>query len=176
MSHTLCKLTLTLQHALQAARKQGSKPEGTAQRGAAKEPAQREFGSDLEFYALRLHSTKEEAALDTHGGLDAFGAQPRCSIHPRLPAYQMHPHVNYSGCNTDCVGSCFPQLCSCLLIFYTHPGSLILLLETMDGTRRMAADKRVVNDMTVNDIVKHAWAAFPACRMSNMLRQGEGGP
>ena len=64
-------------YGLQAARKQGGKPQAAQQQSAAKAPQEKEFGADLEFHALRLHDPAEQAALDTHTGFDELNQQQR---------------------------------------------------------------------------------------------------
>ena len=62
---------------MQAARRQGSKPQAAQQHGVAEAPQAKEFGADLEFHALRLLVPAEQAELDTHSGLDASAQQQR---------------------------------------------------------------------------------------------------
>jgi len=51
----------------------------TSQKAVAKQSVGMEFGADLDFHALRLHDTAEQAALDDQIGFDALGQQQRCS-------------------------------------------------------------------------------------------------
>ncbi|CAK0786311.1 hypothetical protein CVIRNUC_009524 [Coccomyxa viridis] len=62
---------------LQAAQKQGGRPQDAAPSSTAKGPAEKEFGADLEFHALRLNSTQEEATLDPQSAFGGQGIQER---------------------------------------------------------------------------------------------------
>ncbi len=64
----------------QAAQKQGGRPQDAAPSSTAKGPAEKEFGADLEFHALRLNSTQEEATLDPQSAFGGQGIQERCSV------------------------------------------------------------------------------------------------
>ena len=65
---------------MQAAQKQGARPQDAAPSSTAKAPVEKEFGADLEFHALRLSSMQEEATLDPQSGFQGLGTHERCSI------------------------------------------------------------------------------------------------
>ena len=65
---------------MQNARKQGGRPQDAAPSSAAKAPAEKEFGADLEFHALRLNSPQDEATLDPQSGFDRLGTQERWAL------------------------------------------------------------------------------------------------
>ena len=62
---------------VQAAQKQGGRPQDATPSSTAKVPVEKEFGADLEFHALRLNSTQDEAMLDPQSGVDEMGTQER---------------------------------------------------------------------------------------------------
>ena len=65
---------------VQAAQKQGGRPQDAMPSSTAKAPAENEFGADLEFHALRLTNTQEEATLDAQSGAFGLGTHERCSV------------------------------------------------------------------------------------------------
>lgn len=76
---------------LQAAKKQGVRPQALTPASTAEYATQKEFGSDLDFHAFRLHSALEEAALDTQNGFGLPGSQQRCPGTPLVYAcYSVH--------------------------------------------------------------------------------------
>ena len=78
---------------LQAARKQGSKPQAAPQQSAVKAPQEKEFGADLEFHALRLHDPAEQATLNTQAGFDELSQQQRCCHCLSLMTAIDRPHL-----------------------------------------------------------------------------------
>ena len=65
---------------VQAAQKQGGRPQDAAPSSTARALVEKEFGADLEFHALRLNSTQDEAMLDPQSGFDGLGTQERWAL------------------------------------------------------------------------------------------------